>query len=540
MLAVGLLTALLFVLVSAVTWRLHSKHLNDEVVRHAALLSETMLLSLRDAMHANRFNVVDSMVTRIQTQPGIDRIRIFDKSGQVVVSTDESEVGTTVPLSNEQCIVCHVEGTPKVVLANPERTYTFDNGGESPFLGMITPIRNEPDCSNAPCHAHPPDKEILGVLDVNLSLVQTHNSLADEARKFTIVSILGCLLMVAATGISVWHLVYRPIHDITIGTRELSAGNLDYRLPEQETDEFNGLVQSFNAMTADLRSARDEVHEWNRLLEDRVAEKTAELEETQERMIQTEKMASLGKLAAVVAHEINNPLAGILTYIKLLRRMIKKRGQEFDTDQADDYLGMAEGETIRVGNIVKNLLAFSRPSSPERQEADINAIIERSMQLIRHQMNLQNVEQVTDTDKNAPKVKADPNHIQQALLAILINAVEAMPEGGRVQVSSRYDAETDTVRIHVSDTGIGVPDEAIPHLFEPFYTTKTEGKGVGLGLFVVYGIIKRHGGTIDVKSVINEGTTFIITLPVEGFTEEGAQSSGSLAKNESPEESPSA
>jgi two-component system, NtrC family, sensor kinase len=541
MLAIGLLTALIFGMISSITWTLHQGHLNAEVTRHAALLSETILLTLRDAMLENRFAEVDSVVDRIQTQPGIDHIRIFDKSGSILLSTDHDEVNSTVPLSNDQCIGCHIDGTPKVVLANPERTYIIDDNSGIPVLGMITPIRNEPDCSQAPCHAHPADKSILGVLDVNLSLEKTRDTLSDEAWKFTLVSALGCLLIVAATGLSLWRLVYRPIHDLTVGTQQLSAGNLDYRLPQQDTDEFSALVQSFDRMTADLRNARDEVHNWNRMLEERVEEKSLELQEAQEQMIQTEKMASLGKLAAVVAHEINNPLAGILTYMKLLRRMLRKPIEEFDTEKADGYLGMSETETMRVGNIVKNLLAFSRPSSPEKQTTDVNAIIERSQQLVGHQLNLQNVQQVADLEQNLPHIKADPNQIQQVVLAILINAVEAMPQGGLIRIASNNLPDECAVRFCVSDSGVGIPEETITRLFEPFFTTKTEGKGVGLGLFVVYGIVRRHGGTIEVKSEQNEGTSFIVRLPVDGPPEDGKLDSDGhpiavFAKGTEPEE----
>ncbi len=526
MLTIGLLTALIFGVFSSITWRLHSRHLHDEVIRQAALLSETIRIGMRDQMLANRFAEVDKIIQQFGTQTGIERIRVFDKLGMVLLSTDPSEPGAIVSLTNEQCVGCHVEGTPKVVLANPERTYKFANGVTPSVMGMITPIRNEPDCSGAPCHAHPPEKAILGVLDVNLSLESTEASLEEEARKFTMVSVLGCLLIVAATGVSLWRLVYRPIHDLTVGTQQLSAGNLDHRMPTQETDEFHSLAESFDRMTSDLRSARDEVHEWNRRLEERVQEKSRELEAAHDRMIQSEKMASLGKLAAVVAHEINNPLAGILTYIKLLRKTIRKRGAEIDTEAADGYLAMSEAETVRVGNIVKNLLAFTRPSSPDQRDTSVNAIIEKSLQLLAHQMDLQNVEQIADLAPEVPTVRADPAQMQQALLAILINAVEAMPEGGRMRLASRYDPAAREVRFCVSDTGVGIPKEEIAHLFEPFYTTKTEGKGVGLGLFVVYGIVRRHGGTISVESDVSEGTTFTIVLPVDGAPPDASEPVG--------------
>lgn len=535
MVTIGLLTALIFIAVSYVTWQMHSERLQAEVIRNAATLSETIRLSLRDQMLANRRDEVEAVIWQIGNHNGIEKIRIFNKSG-IVLSTDMKEVNTTVDLNTEACYICHVDRTPRVVLANPERTRIYTAPGGYRILGMITPIRNEPDCSDAPCHAHAPETNILGVLDVNLSLQVTDRSLEDEARKYWLVGVLGCLLIVVATGISLWKLVYQPIDHLMIGTKQLSAGNLEHLVPDQSTDEFAALAHSFNKMTADLRAARDEVTTWNRTLEQRVREKTRELEQTRDRIVQTEKMASLGKLAAVVAHEVNNPIAGILTYIKLLRKMLNKGAEHFRPDKADQYLGMMETETVRVGDIVRNLLAFSRPSQPNVNEADINTIIERSLQLVAHQLDLQNVERQATLEPNIPPIKADPAQVQQMLLAILINAVEAMPDGGRLHVRSAYDAAKRQARIEVSDTGVGIPEEDLPHLFEPFYTTKTEGKGVGLGLFVVYGIVRRHGGSIDVQSEINRGTTFTITLPQDGPPPEEAQ----VARAQSAAEEPNA
>jgi len=528
MVTIGLLTALLFAAISSVTWTLHSKHLEDEVVRQAAVLSETIRLGLRDRMFANRFSEVDSIIQRIGSQRGIDRIRIFSKTGSVLISTYPAEVGTVFNLKTPACRPCHVAGTPEVVLTNPERTRTYRSPDGHRVLGMITPIRNEPDCSSASCHAHPPTRNILGVLDVNLSLATTDQSLTDESRKFTIVSVLGCLLIVMATGTSLWRLIYRPINDLAIATHEVSAGNLDYHIPKQSTDEFAALARLFNSMTDDMKAARDEITTWSHTLEQRVEEKTRELRDTQDRMIQTEKMASLGKLAAVVAHEINNPLAGILTYIKLLRRMLRKGSSRLNSDEADHHLEMMEAETVRVGNIVKNLLAFSRPSHAEIGDANVNAIIERSLQLVAHQMDLQSVECQAELAPDVPVIKADPSQVQQALLAIIINAVEAMPDGGRVTVASGYEPAARRVTIRVSDTGRGIPEDSIPHLFEPFFTTKTEGKGVGLGLFVAYGIIRRHGGTVEVASKLHGGTTFTISLPQDGVAPPDGSAQGGM------------
>ena len=234
-------------------------------------------------------------------------------------------------------------------------------------------------------------------------------------------------------------------------------------------------------------------------------------------------MASLGALAAVVAHEINNPLSGVLTYTKLVHKMIGDTGPQPErVESINKYLATMEKETTRCGNIVKNLLEFSRQSGAVTGEADINDILERTLFLITHKLELQNIRLTRDFSPDLPVLNCDTDQIQQAMLAILINAVEAMPEGGQLKVATRMitDSGERQIQIEIADTGVGIPDEVMDRLFEPFFTTRHDKKGVGLGLSVVYGIIRRHHGKIDVQSRVNEGTTFLISLPEHSEVEQ--------------------
>lgn len=233
-------------------------------------------------------------------------------------------------------------------------------------------------------------------------------------------------------------------------------------------------------------------------------------------MVQVEKMASLGKLAASVAHELNNPLAGILAYAKLLRKKVSK--EQFTSEsirEMEDRLRMIADETARCGNIVTNLLLFSRQKVGEFSSQDLAAIVQQSVKLINHHLTIHNVTCEFDFSESPIEITCDPQQIEQALIALEINAIEAMPEGGKLRISvQRADSEK-AVRIQVSDTGIGIVQEDIEHIFEPFFTTKKDGKGTGLGLAVVHGIVERHKGTIEVSSKLNIGTEFTITLPVD-------------------------
>jgi two-component system NtrC family sensor kinase len=322
------------------------------------------------------------------------------------------------------------------------------------------------------------------------------------------------LILSLFTGWLIWLTVYKPVHKLTEGTRAVAQGHLDYVLPETTQDEIGSLAISFNLMTQELKKAQAENRQWTQTLEDRVRRKTEELQRAYRSLTQSEKMASLGKLAAVVAHEINNPLAGILTYSKLTSRLAEKGFNENRRlDEAKSYLQIIEGESRRCGGIVKNLLTFARQTPINPQRNDLNAIIERCVLLLGHQMTLQSIELQKKLDPELPPLFCDAGQVQQALLVIMLNAVEAMQHGGRLGIESTFDTQDRMGRVVVRDDGPGIPPEVLSHIFEPFFTTKDEGKGTGLGLPIALGIVQQHGGNIEVDSTPQKGTTFTVLLP---------------------------
>lgn len=238
------------------------------------------------------------------------------------------------------------------------------------------------------------------------------------------------------------------------------------------------------------------------------------LKEAQEQVIRTEKLASLGKLAATVAHEINNPLAAVLTYTRLMMKLMS-RGR-FTQERLEDivrYLTIMESETARCGEIVKNLLAFSRQPKITVETSSIEELIEKTLVLISHDLEMKNIQLVKEIEPDLPKIKCSSRHIQQALLNLLSNASEAMPEGGTLTVTAKRSKSDGFVEAIISDTGCGISEEDLKNIFEPFFTTKEEGRGVGLGLSVVHGIITRHNGSIEIESKPDEGSTFKVRLP---------------------------
>jgi two-component system NtrC family sensor kinase len=298
-----------------------------------------------------------------------------------------------------------------------------------------------------------------------------------------------------------------PISRLKAGTRRIAGGDLSTRIDVRGRHELAALAHDFNRMAEDLSRTHKEVREWSQKLEEKVVEKTTELQAAQKQVLHMEKMASLGKLSATVAHEINNPLSGVLTYARLVEREIED--QPVDPAVRPElvrYLQLVQRETSRCSQIVNNLLVFARRSATEMSSIDLNEIVERSLMLIRHHLEMHDIRLEKALLVGDPGLVADAGQVQQALIALFMNAVEAMPDGGALSV--RLYGEKDAVRIDVADTGSGITPEALPLIFEPFFSTKTAESGVGLGLAVVYGIAHRHGGSITVESRVGAGTTF--------------------------------
>jgi two-component system NtrC family sensor kinase len=381
-------------------------------------------------------------------------------------------------------------------------------------VGVINPIRNTPECSAPACHGNRAEHPVVGVLDVRLSLERVDAAIARAQGRMLAVTGLAFLAIALASGLFLAFTVRRPIRALTEGTHQLAAGNLEHELAVRSDDDLGDLARSFNAMTRSLREAQEENRSWAQTLEERVRQKSEELRRMHEQILQVEKMASLGTLAATVAHEINNPLSGILTYARLEAKRIRREGADSELLQGLlKDLDLIVAETQRCGAIVSNLLLFSRKQVGEFHVVQVREVVERAARLLAHHLAMANVRLERSCTPEDVSVLGDEGQMQQALVALFVNAVEAMPEGGTLSAVAEREPESGEVVLRVSDTGVGIAPEDLPHVFEPFFTRKTEGNGVGLGLSVVYGIVERHGATIRVASELNRGTTFTITFP---------------------------
>src|SRR5574340_109127 len=457
-------TAVFFTLYGYFNLREQHRHSEELVLQSADSITEIILRSTHYQMLHNDREALYQVINTIGSEPGIRRIRIFNKDGRISFSTDPKEVGKVVDKRAEACYGCHAFERPLARLDRPDRARIFKVGGER-LAGVIRPIENSPACSNAECHAHRAGVRVLGVIDSNLSLANVDAQTARYQSTLAWLMAAAVLLISAVSGAFIWLVVYRPVKELIAGTRRVAEGDLQYSLPVHSDDELGDLARSFNKMTKEVAGVQAEI-------EERVRVKTAELQRAHNTLLRSEKLASIGKLAATVAHEINNPLFGILTYARLILREVEKSSLDAKADLADQ-LRTIERESRRCGDLVKNLLTFARQAPSHRDANDLKIVVELAIALVRHKLDLQGIELVLDY-ANAPPVMCDAGQIQQLILILLVNAAEAMPNGGRLSLATEVDASGDLVRVRVRDTGTGIPAEVLPQIFEPFFTTKED------------------------------------------------------------------
>ncbi len=481
----------------------------------AARNGDLIRQSLLTSMLRNERDRTTEMIAAYGREPGVEAVRVYNQLGVITYSSAGREIGTVVDRRAEACTVCHAAAQPLTAVPTTERARIYRKPDTHRVLGLIVPIANEPRCSSAACHAHPASTAVLGVLDVQMSLAAVDAASAEARRRALLLAAAVVLLSMGVVAVVLYRAVYRPIHELKRGTDRLAAGDLDVAIDLPRSDELGLLAGSFNRMAKSLRDADAELREWSRTLEERVNEKTRELAYLNAQLVHVEKTASLGRMAATVAHELNNPLAGILTYAKLTARRVNRLVPEGpERDRMVEALDLIQSESLRCGNIVRNLLTYARQGSAEFKTASLHELVEQALRLVAHHIELRGVTAVRELTLADDRIECDPEQVEQALLALLVNAVEAMGEGGRLTVRTESDpARPGAVRLSVADTGVGMSPEVRSRIFDPFFSTKHEAKGVGLGLAVVYGIVQRHEGRIEVESAPSQGTTFIITLP---------------------------
>jgi two-component system NtrC family sensor kinase len=395
----------------------------------------------------------------------------------------ERAIGTRVSKEVNNAVL--VEGQPWI-----DRAFVVNDW----YITAYEPIKNI-------------DDKIIGILYVGMlekPYIDTTNRVMST---FIIIAFLCVVFLLVILYFSTTRIT-NPLQKMVAATQIISKGDLAHRVKVNSRDEIGYLAESFNSMTANLETANEKLIEWGKTLEKKVEGRTKELREMQSHLIQSEKLASLGKLAAGIAHEINNPLGGILIYSNLLLEDTDKNSPHYEN------LRKIVKETSRCKDIVKGLLEFARPKEPEVALININEILESSLAIMEKQALFQNISIKKTYESDMPKIIADSAQLQQVFMNIILNAAEAMAGNGTLTLGTSLNPDGTYIKVEFSDTGHGIAEEDKKRLFEPFFSTKEVGKGTGLGLAISYSIIQQHNGTIEVKSQVEKGSTFTIKLPV--------------------------
>ena len=482
-------------------------------------LSETLIRSTHYQMLEDDRKRVYQMIEEVGSQKGIEHIRLINKDGTIIFSTEEEEIGSLLNKNHaEACNMCHTEDSTLIHASSMNRSRFFRNARGETVLGMAKAIYNQESCSTSECHFHSPDANLLGVLDVIVSLENMRTQLTIYRNNLVVEAIILLFSLSVCLTLLTQRLVNRPVGILLSHTRALARGQWG-KISGLPKDELGDLAESFNDMTGKLKVAREELQEWASTLEVRVEERTCQIKQMQSELIRSEKLASLGELVAGIAHEINNPLTGILMFSSMLAR-----DPRLDPALRSDLETIIR-ETQRCGNIVRELLNFSRESVPQKSVNNVNRVMEAALMLIEHQAFFHDIQVVKELDPELPDILIDPNQLQQVFINMLVNAGQAMPHGGTLTITTGSSEEEKSLFVRIQDTGMGIDRENLEKIFDPFFTTKGHN-GTGLGLSVSYGIIENHGGEIMVHSVVGEGTCFTIRLPMNAVIAEGSGSSG--------------
>jgi len=477
--------------------------------------------ALYRAMLENDQTSLQNTLYTINNMTGIDHVNMYDARNNLVYTSITND---DTNHSDPDCISCHQDfGT---MFAEKEKSYKIIDvdsecsmnhlNNEYRHLVIKSPILNSKSCYTAECHAHTVEEEVLGSLIIKMPMKSLDDALAKSNSNFFIFAAAMTLILVAYLIFFTANNIKAPLNAIITASEAVAQGDRSTRLEinSKLPSDMRMVSIALNDMLDNLQAANNELHNWSQQLEYKVQKKSEELSQVQNELLNIERIASLGRLSLSVAHEINNPLSGILVYSKLLQKQLGS--QNLDPEKRESilkHLSFIESETKRCGDIVKGLLDFSRKDQDGFEPRHLHEILNDTFELMLHPMKMANISFMTDFTARLDMIYCSPNQIKQACVALLVNASEAITQNGEV-IMSTANPDEQHIRIDFTDNGIGISEASLPHIFEPFFSTKEKTSGIGLGLSITHGIIKSHNGKISVRSEKGKGTTVSITLPL--------------------------
>ncbi|MEA1877010.1 MAG: ATP-binding protein [Bacteroidota bacterium] len=519
---IGILSIFLLVSYQIIFRTVNDGYVTTVIYQNGENIGSIVEGALYNSMLENNKKELHNTLDIINTMPGIDDASMYDSENNLTYSSFSDD---TTGHINPNCKDCHTnlktmfsekEKNYRIIRVDDECRMNLPNSNTR-HLMIRSPILNQPSCyQNSACHAHAPEDEVLGSLIIKLPLAELDAAVLKASRGFTMLAIFITLFIAILLIVFTKQKIKRPLQEIIEASKAIATGKNSVRLDvtNDQLEVVRMVSLAFNHMMDNLETATTELQNWSKQLEYKVRKKSEELGGIQNELISIERKASLGKLSSSVAHELNNPLSGILVYTKLVTK--KLRNMEIAPDKIKPiikHLNLIEDETKRCGDIVRGLLDFSRKDQENFEPKHLHEVLTDTYQLMHHPLMLANINFIKEFSAKADLISCSPNQLKQVFVAILVNASEAATEDGEIQIKTINNDDTSII-VEIVDNGIGMAPEDIPHIFEPFFTTKHQGDGIGLGLAIVHGIILSHKGNINVTSAPGKGTTLSIKLPL--------------------------
>ena len=510
---------LLIVIGAGISWYtlIHTaqQNLMSDALRYAASYSDLVRRSTQHSMLTFHREAIQHTLESIGSREDIKRIRIFDAKGKIFYSSQKNYIGQLVNRTSPACIGCHIDPERPSSTMTSKNQWTIYKGKEGyRILTFVEPIYNEPSCHTAACHAHPQHQRVLGILETDFSLASVDDTIKMETLKITLYGIVLIIVSSAVLYLILRRLVMKPVSSLSHAMERVAAGDLTQTVALTSQDEMGLLASTFNMMTKDLTTAKEKMDNWTQTLEKEIARKTHELKRSQDKLVQAEKLAALGRLTSDVAHEIRNPLTALGGFAHRLYKIATGAKEK-------EYTEVIIAEVDTLEKILRNVLTFSRDARLHLERHSIDDVVRDAVTLYHEACAEQSIAMHVALGDNLPKVLVDKDQVKQALSNLITNAIDAMPDGGTLTITAGEENlyNVPFVFLKVSDTGKGIPHDKLPQIFEPFFTTKEIGHGTGLGLSISRKIIEEHGGFISAESIDGGGSTFTLYFPYQSGEE---------------------
>jgi two-component system NtrC family sensor kinase len=520
-LIITILSVFLFVSFGIIFKSVYKQYLNTVILESGNNVGSLVEGALYHSMLENDESALQNTLDVIHTLPGIDDVNMYDADDNLVYSSFPSD---TLGHLNPDCKSCHKnlstlypkkEKVYKIITSHSQcKMYKNDKGQRD--LLIISPILNSKSCYQNSCHAHKPTDEVLGSLVIKVPLKDLDAAVSKSSMEFYLLATLTTLLLGSFLILFTRREIKNPLNKLISASIAVANGDRNMRMEVKtnQLDDMRMVSIAFNNMLDNLQTATTELENWSQQLEYKVQKKSEELGAAQNELIHIDRLASLGKLSSSVAHEINNPLSGILVYTKLVHKQLSNPVLTDDKKELMlRHLKLIETETKRCGEIVKGLLDFSKKDQENFEPKNLHEILQETFELMSHPIKIANISFLKDFAAKSDLIYCSPNQIKQACVAMLVNSSEAVAENGEIAIKTS-NPDKDSIKLEICDNGIGISPEDIPHIFEPFFSTKQAARGIGLGLAIVHGIMQSHKGKILVKSEPGHGTTISIVLPL--------------------------